>query len=96
MFFLITCQDRENALDQRMALRPEHLAYWQGLGEAVKLGGPLLAGGQPCGSFFLVDAEDLDAARAMADGDPFARDGVFSRIEVTATRTTLGGWRPAD
>lgn len=96
MYFLITCSDRDNAADQRMALRPEHLAYWQGLGEAVKLGGPLLTNDQPHGSFFLVEAADIEAARAMADGDPFARDGVFSRIEVAATRTTLGGWRPAD
>jgi uncharacterized protein YciI len=83
-------------LDQRLALRPEHLAYWQALGEAVKLGGPQLSDDQPCGSFFLVEAGDLDAARAMARGDPFARDGVFAAIEVTATRLTLGGLRPAD
>jgi uncharacterized protein YciI len=79
-----------------MASRPEHLAYWQMLGDAVKLGGPLLADDQPRGSFFLVDAADATAAQAMADGDPFARDGVFARIEVSATRLTLGGWRPAD
>lgn len=96
MLFLITCTDREDALDQRMALRPEHLVYWQGLGETVKLGGPLLADDQPCGSFFLVEAGDGDAARAIADGDPFARDGVFAEIEVTPTRATLGGWRPAE
>jgi uncharacterized protein YciI len=96
LYFLITANDRDGALDQRMALRPEHLAYWQGLGQAVKLGGPQLSGDQPCGSFFLVEAPDLDAARAIAEGDPFARDGVFVRIEVSATRLTLGEWRPAD
>ena len=41
MYFLITARDREGALEQRMALRPEHLTYWQGLGEAGKLGGIL-------------------------------------------------------
>ncbi len=96
MYFLITCKDRSGVLDQRMALRPEHLAYWQGLGGAVKLGGPQLSDDQPCGSFFLVDAADLAAARAIAEGDPFARDGIFERIEVAATRLTLGEWRPAD
>jgi uncharacterized protein YciI len=96
LYFLITCKDRPGVLDQRLALRPEHLAYWQGLGEAVKLGGPRLAEDQPCGSFFLVEAADLDAARAIAEGDPFARDGIFAQIEVTATRLTLGGWQPTD
>jgi uncharacterized protein YciI len=96
VYFLITCKDRPGVLDQRMALRPEHLAYWQGLGEAVKLGGPRLADDQPCGSFFLVEADHLAAARTIAEGDPFARDGIFAEIEVFATRLTLGGWRPAD
>ncbi len=96
MYFLITTRDREGALEQRMALRPEHLVYWRGLGEAVKLGGPRLSDDQPCGSFFVVEAVDLAAARAIAEGDPFARDGIFAQIEVTATRLTLGGWRPAD
>jgi hypothetical protein len=96
VYFLITARDREGALEQRMALRPEHLAYWQGLGAAVKLGGPQLSDDQPCGSFFLVEAADLAAAQAIAQGDPFARDGIFARIEVAATRLTLGGWRPAD
>jgi len=44
----------------------------------------------------LVDAADIAAAQAMIDGDPFARDGVFERVEVTGTRLTIGGWRPAD
>ena len=96
MYFLITCRDRPGVLERRMALRPEHLDYWQGLGEAVKLGGPQLLDDQPCGSFFLVDAADLAAAHAIAERDPFAREGIFAQIDVAATRLTLGGWRPAD
>jgi hypothetical protein len=48
------------------------------------------------GSFFLVEVADSAAAQAMIDGDPFARDGIFAQIEVSATRLTLGGWRPTD
>jgi uncharacterized protein YciI len=96
LYFLITCKDHADMLDRRMASRPEHLAYWQGLGEAVKLGGPLLADDRPCGSFFIVEAADAVAARAMASGDPFAHDGIFAEILVTATRVTLGGWRQDD
>jgi uncharacterized protein YciI len=96
VYFLITARDRDGALEQRMALRPEHLDYWQGLGEAVKLGGPQLCDDQPCGSFFLVEAADLESARTIAQGDPFARDGIFAEIDVTAMRLTLGGWRPVD
>jgi uncharacterized protein len=93
---MITATDRPGALDQRTALRPEHVAYWQGLGDALKLAGPRLADDTPCGSFFLVDVPNIAAAQAMVDGDPFARDGVFARVEVTGTRLTLGGWRPAE
>jgi uncharacterized protein YciI len=77
-----------------MARRPEHLAYWEGLGEALKLAGPRLADDTPCGSFFIVDAADIAAAQAMIDGDPFARDGIFDQVEISPVRLTLGGWRP--
>ena len=96
MYFLIACKDRPGVLDQRMALRPEHLAYWEGLGDALKLAGPRLADDTPCGSFFVVEAEDMAAAQAMIDGDPFAKEGIFDRVEISPVRLTLGSCRPAD
>jgi uncharacterized protein YciI len=96
MYFLITCKDRAGALDQRTARRPDHLGYWQGLGDALKLAGPRLAGDNPCGSFFIVDAPDIAAAQAMIDGDPFASDGIFETVEISPVRLTLGGWKPGE
>jgi uncharacterized protein YciI len=62
----------------------------------VKLGGPLLAGDQPKGSFFLLEVGDAEQARRIAEGDPFDSEGLFERIEVKPLRVTLGGWRPAE
>lgn len=96
MYFLITCKDRAGVLDQRTARRPEHLVYWERLGDALKLAGPRLADDNPCGSFFVVEAADIAAAQAMIDGDPFARDGIFDQVEISPVRLTLGSCRPAD
>ena len=34
------------------------------------------------GSLVVVEAASLQAARAIADGDPFAKAGVFAAVEV--------------
>jgi len=96
VYFLITCEDRADVLDRRTARRPDHLAYWEGLGDALKLAGPRLAGDNPCGSFFIVDAADMAAAQAMIDGDPFTSDVIFETIEISPVRLTLGSCKPAE
>ena len=43
MIFALTCKDKQGALDVRLANRPEHLAYLEGLNKEGKLkfAGPL-------------------------------------------------------
>jgi uncharacterized protein YciI len=43
------------------------------------------AGGHPRGSVIVFEADDLDAARAFAAGDPYVRQGVFESHEVFET-----------
>jgi uncharacterized protein YciI len=35
------------------------------------------------------EADDLAAARAVAEGDPYLLEGVFEKVEVRATRAVL-------
>lgn len=90
--FTLTCLDKADVLDLRMATRPDHLAYVGGFGDAVKLAGPVLetSDGNPKGSFFILDVENEAAANAFADGDPYLAAGVFGARTVHAFRQVIG------
>ena len=90
--FVISWMDKPGSLDVRMATREAHLAYAAKLGSAVKLGGPFLdADGQMAGSLIIVEAENLQAAQAMHDADPYKLAGLFETSVVRAYRITLNG-----
>ena len=90
--FALSCIDKPGALDLRMATRPAHLAYMGEKSQMLKLGGPLLdAAGQMAGSLLVIEAPDLAAAKAIADNDPYAKAGLFERVDLMAYRITLGG-----
>jgi uncharacterized protein YciI len=38
----------------------------------------------------VIEAEDLAAAQAFAAADPYAKAGLFERVDVRAFRVTLG------
>ncbi len=83
MQFTITGQDRDGALDKRMAVRPAHLEYIRSLGSAVLAAGPFLDdNGDPVGSMIVVEAESLEEAQAMAARDPYLVRGVFETSTV--------------
>lgn len=88
--FAITCKDMPGALETRLATRPVHLDYLKGcLG--LKLAGALLGeDGNPIGSLLIVEADDLAAAQAQADNDPFTLAGVFASVEVRPWRLAIG------
>ena len=88
--FAIVCRDKPGALDTRLAVRPTHLDYLSN-SEGLKLAGALLdESGAPIGSIIVVEAEDLAAAQAQADNDPFTAAGVFASVEVHAWRLAIG------
>ncbi|ODS02005.1 hypothetical protein AUC69_00480 [Methyloceanibacter superfactus] len=84
MLFAFICTDKPDGLPIRKANRPEHLAYLKSLGETLKFAGPFTAedGETMNGSLVVVEAPSLEAARKIADGDPFAKAGVFAHVEI--------------
>ena len=87
MLYAIICEDRPDAGTLRGDTRPVHLEYLASLGATVKFAGPFLsAEGAPEGSLLMVEAESEAAARAIADGDPYAKAGLFSKVSVRAWR----------
>lgn len=94
--FVVTCWDKPGALDQRLAHRPDHVAYLKSQTAAqILVAGPQLDGeGEMCGSLFVIEAEGQAGAEAFSAGDPFNQRGVFGRIEIRGFTATMGAWVP--
>lgn len=85
MLFALICNDKPASLQIRADTRPEHLAYLKGLNDRKQLAfaGPFLdSDGKPTGSLVVVEAPDMDAAKALAAADPYAKAGLFANVEI--------------
>jgi uncharacterized protein YciI len=92
MLFAVICNDKPGNLQLRVDNRPAHVAFLEGLNAEKKLAfaGPFLDGdGKSCGSLVVIEAPDLEAAKALAAEDPFAKVGVFGTVEVRAWNWTF-------
>ncbi|NNU50260.1 YciI family protein [Rhizobium sp. WYCCWR 11279] len=87
MLFALLCKDKPDHLNVRMDTRPTHIEYLNKLNAegTLKIAGPFLDDdGKPCGSLIIVEAESKEAARALADADPYAKAGLFESVDVKA------------
>ena len=83
MLFALLCTDKPASVDLRMKVRPDHLAYLESLGNALKAAGPFTTDdGQPTGTLAIIETADHAAAQAIADGDPYAKAGLFASVEI--------------
>lgn len=90
MRFALMTKDKPGALQTRMDNREAHLAYIAETG-VVEMAGPVLDdGGQMCGSLIVLDVEDLAAAQAWADNDPYAKAGLFAAVTLRAWKKVIG------
>lgn len=88
MLYVLNCQDRADVPGLRLSVRPTHLTYIEGLGRQIVVAGPVLAadGTTPVGSLLIVEAETAEAARAIAEQDPYNLAGLFAAVTVTPFR----------
>ena len=85
MLFAFLCTDKPGHLNVRMETRPAHVEWLNGLNPAgtLKIAGPFLDGdGKPCGSLVIVKADSIEAATALAAEDPYAKAGLFEKVEI--------------
>ena len=91
--FVLLGRDGPNTAELRQRTRAshlEHLAKPAGDGRVVHAGPLLDPAGLPVGSLIVLEAESLEAARALAAHDPYVTSGVFQTLEVLETRAVLG------
>jgi uncharacterized protein YciI len=98
MWYAIQGHDTPESLPRRQQARSAHLARLEALRDAGRL---LLAGPHPAidaedpgpagftGSLVVAEFENLDAARAWADADPYVEAGVYARVDVRPFRPVL-------
>lgn len=91
MLFALICTDKPGSLALRKANRPEHLSYLESLGDTLVFAGPFTeADGETMnGSLIVVEAATLDAARAIIEGDPFAKAGIFAEVDIRPWRWSI-------
>jgi len=89
MPFVLICQDKPGALQTRLDNRPAHLAYLEGAGVVIHAG-PFIENGGPVGSMVVIDVADMDAARAFAAADPYAKAGLFSSVSIREWKKVIG------
>ncbi|ACM28077.1 YciI-like protein [Agrobacterium sp. SHOUNA12C] len=85
MLFAFVCKDKPGHLNVRMDTRPAHVEHLNKLNAegTLKIAGPFLdADGKPNGSLVIVNADTIEAAKAIADSDPYAKAGLFESVEV--------------
>ncbi|MEM9105617.1 MAG: YciI-like protein [Pseudomonadota bacterium] len=85
MLFALICTDKPDSLELRMNTRPEHVAYLSDLNDRgiLKIAGPFLnESDEPCGSLVVVEAENKDAARMIAENDPYSLAGLFAEVDI--------------
>jgi len=83
MLYVIEARDKPGALDIRLSTRPAHVEFLQSLGSDLVLAGPFLDDDEkPCGSLVIIKADTIDAAKAIAERDPYVAAGLFASTEV--------------
>lgn len=92
MLFALICFDNANSTALRAAVRPKHLAYIEAHKAQVKIAGPFLSddGEKMVGSLIIIEADDIDAARAFAEDDPYRKAGLFASVDVKPWRWLIG------
>jgi uncharacterized protein YciI len=98
MWYAITGIDEADSLARRQSARPAHLQRLQALNREGRL---LLAGPFPAidaedpgpagfsGSLIVAEFDDLAAAQAWADADPYIAAGVYREVVVRPFRRVL-------
>lgn len=94
--FSIVCTDAPNSLEQRLAVRPQHLARLQALHAEGRL---VLAGPNPIdhddlsqgftGSLLVLEFADRASVDAWLAEEPYALAGVYSSVVVSPFRQVL-------
>lgn len=90
MYVALIARDKPGALEIRKANRADHLAYIEATGIVAQAGPLLDDAGEMAGSLVILDVETMADAEAWAAGDPYAKAGLFSGVELIQWKKVIG------
>lgn len=90
MYVSLIARDKPGALDIRKANRAEHLAYIEATGIVVQAGPLLDDAEEMCGSLVLLDVDTMEQAENWAANDPYAKAGLFDKVELIRWKKVIG------
>lgn len=91
MHFIVTCKDKEGALDIRLANRDNHIAFLKANAAAIPVAGPNLSeDGTMIGSTLICLANDKASLEAMLAEDPYAKAGLFQSVTIQPWKWVVG------
>ena len=84
MLFAVLLEDHPGRLGVRSAYLAEHVAYLEERSQCVLAAGALRseADAVPSGGLWIVEAPSVQAALALAEADPFFREGLRRAVHV--------------
>ena len=84
MLFHIRCKDKPGQMNMRASTRAAHLNYVNNYGDSVLFAGPTSTddGETITGSVFIIELENLEAAKDFTKGDPYRKMGLFEIVEI--------------
>lgn len=90
--YLVLAYDNDGSGDIRERELAGHLEYMEHNCDKYLVAGPMREPGtEPLiGSFFLVQADNADAARALVAGDPYVQSGLYRELLVHAAVPAAG------
>ena len=90
--FLFVCKDGPDAPRLREVHLEGHVRHVEDHWQSYVTAGPLKAPGSPSihGSALIVKADDVDAAWAIMEGDPYFTSGLFATVEVHDMTMSIG------
>ena len=94
MLYIVYQIDGPDSPEIRAATRDAHFKYLDEHEDILIHGGALLAedGKTRTGSVLVINVENLSAAEAFSENEPFRRAGLFERVEINRMRR--GQWNP--
>ena len=93
MQFVVLATDRPGCLDLREKVRSGHRAYLrQEQAARVLLAGPTFdpAGKAMNGTMLILEAESIETVERFVAGDPYARAGLFARVDIRPWSCGMG------
>lgn len=84
MHFVIHCLDHPDAVQKRLAHYDDHKAYLSAASIRTLISGPLVAPDNVTmiGSFFLLEADDIEDVRRFHENDPFKAADIWKQVSI--------------